>query len=238
MFKETIVIFKEDYLKVVEEKEELERNLEEAIKISNLNVIEADKRIKEKDELIKKLSSTKIFWEKEYDKRLKEKDEEISELKEKHNEILIGRDEEIEKLRNINNNQMVDLMRKNEEMGRLQKEKDYYLGVFTQSLNLSKSRKEELKKKDEEIEKYKEENMKMIQVIEGKQRTIDFLNEIIEKEEKEETWTLSYSYYDREGNIKQYKQSGLLKDEYEEMYGMDSDNWISHSLVKDRKEVK
>jgi len=52
------------------------------------------------------------------------------------------------------------------------------------------------------------------------------------EEEKEETYTLLYGY-ESNGVIKEYKQSGLLKEEYEEMYGMDSDNWEYHTLVKD-----
>ncbi|AZU99760.1 hypothetical protein DK2_00007 [Bacillus phage DK2] len=77
---------------------------------------------------------------------------------------------------------------------------------------------------EEEVEGLRKENIEMIKTI----KTND----------KKDTYTLSYSYLGSDGvTIKNYRQSGLLKEEYEEMYGMDSDNWLSHSLVKDRKEV-
>lgn len=111
----------------------------------------------------------------------------------------------------------------------------------------------------EDYLKVVEEKERLVKVIESKNKTNhNLIKELKEKdgenkrlkdkilclelglnEEKEDTYTLSYSYYcENDKMIKQYKQSGLLKEEYEEMYGMDSDNWLSHSLVKDRKEVK
>jgi len=57
-----------------------------------------------------------------------------------------------------------------------------------------------------------------------------------DEEEQEYTYTLVYTYWCECDEIeKKYKQTGLLKEEYEEMYGMDSDNWISHTLLREVK---
>lgn len=64
----------------------------------------------------------------------------------------------------------------------------------------------------------------------------DTLNDIMKViyGEKEDTYTLIYGYMDEKSStIKEYKQTGLLKDEYEIMFGMDSDNWLYHTLVKE-----
>lgn len=234
----------EDYLKVVEEKERIENKLnslkeckentlarfrpveewrkenEKHVKelrekkndLKTLGKICNEQRIelKEKDEVIDKLKIELIEsdqncielseWIDKLKLKDKEKEEEIESLKdyqtyhmiskERHNEILIGRDEKINELK-------VLVKRAND---RVDSYEDWYNNNLVE-FNIMKER------------------VKLL-------------------EEKEDTWTLSYSYKDKEGNIKNYKQSGLLKEEYEEMYGMDSDNWLSHSLVKDRKEVK
>jgi len=98
--------------------------------------------------------------------------------------------------------------------------------------------KKELKEKNKELlgldiqcESLQEENR-------GLKEHIEVLTNLLNKnnEEKEDTYTLIYAYW---CEVKQkqceYKQEGLLKEEYEEMYGMDSDSWLYHALVKEVK---
>lgn len=197
-----------DYLKVVEEKERVEQRLDNSLDANNVNydrVKELEKELKEKDDQIKIIEGIS-----KADcliiVNLEDKLKEKDERIERHLK-------DLETLGKICNEQRIELKEKEEEIRRLK--------INYKDLT--------------DLNNWNVEHLNS--VIEGKQRTIDYLNEFIKKEGKEveETWTLSYSYYDRNGDIKQYRQSGLLKDEYEEMYGMDSDNWISHSLVKDRK---
>lgn len=197
-----------DYLKVVEEKERVEQRLDNSLDANNVNydrVKELEKELKEKYDQIKIIEGIS-----KADcliiVNLEDKLKEKDERIERHLK-------DLETLGKICNEQRIELKEKEEEIRRLK--------INYKDLT--------------DLNNWNVEHLNS--VIEGKQRTIDYLNEFIKKEGKEveETWTLSYSYYDRNGDIKQYRQSGLLKDEYEEMYGMDSDNWISHSLVKDRK---
>jgi len=100
--------------------------------------------------------------------------------------------------------------------------------------NLDKKLKEMTNHKDKtflkllDIEKENEKLEEHINVL------ISTLESMKDEEEQEYTYTLVYTYWCECDEIeKKYKQTGLLKEEYEEMYGMDSDNWISHTLLKE-----
>ncbi|WCR32919.1 hypothetical protein BC5_0006 [Bacillus phage BC-5] len=136
-----------------------------------------------------------------------------------------------------------------EEVGELEEKLIKLTSTKTHVLNreledlLNVERQENKRLKDkihfcniEGLTKYMSKNYPMFAGMQVSDVVISLLENL--KEEQEDTYTLSYSYLSSDGvTIKNYRQSGLLKEEYEEMYGMDSDNWLSHSLVKDRKEV-
>jgi hypothetical protein len=97
-------------------------------------------------------------------------------------------------------------------------------------LNLIKTKNNNIEQQQEEIEKLSYENAD----IKGLKSKIKELEDKLEKcEEVEETYTLIYGWEDSEGNQKEYKQTGLLREDYEILYGMDSDNWDYHVLVKE-----
>lgn len=204
-----VTVHEDDYLKVVDENEKLK--------------IEQDNGIKEICKLNKELLKQ--------DNLLKEKDEDISELREEL-EFLKGNSEILFKLTRF-----------------ISEERSCYGRAGELSVDIAidtiKRLEKQLQDKDEEINKNKNDLKTLSNIYNGQRLVIKELNKkIIElelglKEEVIETYTLSYSYLGVDGvTIKNYRQSGLLKEEYEEMYGMDSDNWLSHSLVKDRKEVE
>ncbi|AYD87716.1 hypothetical protein Goe4_c00070 [Bacillus phage vB_BthP-Goe4] len=115
----------------------------------------------------------------------------------------------------------------------------------------------ELKEKDEEIEKLKGNNEKWEEIslktkqnftkeinkkdeeIKRKNKTIDnLMKKLIKLEEKEEQlYTLKY-IYDVDGVVKEYEQNGMLKEDAEELIGMDSDNWNHWSLTKEERPDK
>lgn len=138
-----------------------------------------------------------------------------------------------------------EMKEKDEKIEKQRKQIKHEIEVGNMYYNEKEEQIKKLKEKDEEIEKKRNDlktlgeicNEQRIEIQELKEINKTLYNSLPETEE--ETWTLSYSYLAADGiTIRNYKQSGLLKEEYEEMYGMDSDNWLSHSLVKDRKEVK
>lgn len=211
-----LVVKEEDYLKVVEEGERLKLNIERWEEISIKTKQNFTSEINKKNEEINSLKE-----------RLKGKTEQYEKEKDEHNKT-VG---ELNKYYIKSESLKKELKNKDEEIDNLI-DKVNELDKENQGLSI---RCESL---EEEVEELRDKVLHGKEIIEGKQRTIDYLNKFIEINEKEETYTLSYSYLGTDGvTIKNYRQSGLLKEEYEEMYGMDSDNWLSHSLVKDRKEV-
>lgn len=104
-----------------------------------------------------------------------------------------------------------------------------------------------IKEKDEEIEKLKEENEYLVNSIKSRKEVIDFLNSLFGKNEStekiceepiyEEWCELIYVYKDNLGNEKTVGQNMNFEDACE-LIGMDSDNWISFTVNKYRKEVK
>ena len=66
-----------------------------------------------------------------------------------------------------------------------------------------------------------------------KKRYDDLYNEKF-SDEKEETWTLRYTYESKDKKL-DYVQKGMLKEDAEELIGMDSDTWIKYSLEKEVK---
>ncbi|AGI10595.1 hypothetical protein mgb1_006 [Bacillus phage MG-B1] len=139
---------------------------------------------------------------------------------------------------NVNLNKLVNQLNEN-NLKYKEELKEEYESVIMLKEHL-KDYEERLKEKDQKIEILHNENLEMIQCIEGKQRTIDYLNkhiETVEKEELEETWTLKY-IYNVDGVVKDYEQNGMIKEDAEELIGMDSDNWIHYSLTKEERPNK
>jgi len=166
-------------------------------------------------------------WEKDYCecvKIVKEKDGYIGKLLEENKNI--------ETLYNQTYKSYSNLKQFNDEVKKENEEFKKTIGELTNYLHDA----EEDKQKCFEIitgislenKKLKEHNEVLTVMLESLQPCINYC-----EEEKEETYTLLYGWIDNKGNKKEYKQSGLLKEEYEEMYGMDSDNWEYHILIKD-----
>jgi len=168
---------KDDYLKVVEEKENLKIKLDTVTTFRNGYYKEVEELKRENESLHENLERVQNHLKITVQEK-KEKDEDIELLKN-------DRYEQIK----IKNNYIL----KYEEIKRENEEFKEHINVLMSTL----------------------ENMK-------------------DEEEQEYTYTLVYTYWCECDEIeKKYKQTGLLKEEYEEMYGMDSDNWISHTLLKE-----
>lgn len=100
--------------------------------------------------------------------------------------------------------------------------------------------KKVIKEKEEEIQRLKK-------VIESKDKTNNNLREekqvlqdkLDEWEYVEERWTLKYVFENSETKeIKEYEQNGMIKEDAEELIGMDSDNWNHYSLTKEERPDK
>lgn len=129
-----------------------------------------------------------------------------------------------------------------EEKDNLLKEKDEEIEKLNKRWgkaydSICKTGERELIKRDEEIEKLKEELKEMtknkdktfIKVLELESELCEFKGE--------ETWTLKY-IYDVDGVVKNYEQNGMFKEDAEELIGMDSDNWNHWSLTKEERPDK
>ncbi|ASU04095.1 hypothetical protein [Bacillus phage Juan] len=134
------------------------------------------------------------------------------------------------------------------------KEKD--VEIINMKINYRNSYKEfekELEIRDEKIERENENYLRMNKKlnecyeiikekdheIKRKSKTIDnLMKQLIKLEEKEEQlYTLKY-IYEAEGVVKEYEQNGMLKEDAEELIGMDSDNWNHWSLTKEERPDK
>lgn len=124
----------------------------------------------------------------------------------------------------ICNEQRLELKEKDEEIKRLKKEWEdapYYNWVR------SDNHKRIIKGKDEEIERlYKLNRGYLAENVKLKNNS-----------EYEELWTLKY-IYDVDGVVKECEQNGMLKEDAEELIGMDSDNWNHWSLTKEERPNK
>jgi len=216
---------KDDYLKIVEENEQLKKN--EEIVVSEL--VRYERTIERKDEEIKEKDNG-IFL---YKSHVKTQDNIIENL-EKENEHLRKNSNDLFKLTKFISEERACYGRAGE------------LSVDI-AIDTIKSLEIKLKEKDLKIEElhylylstFKGYNnqKQMIKELKEHNEVLTAMLESLQpcmnccEEEKEETYTLIYGYKSN-GVIKEYKQSGLLKEDYEEMYGMDSDNWEYHTLVK------
>ncbi|ANT41120.1 hypothetical protein MUK66_gp06 [Bacillus phage Aurora] len=94
-----------------------------------------------------------------------------------------------------------------------------------------------VEEKDVEIERIKNELKEMTK---HKDKTfmkvLELETELISIKD-EETWTLKY-IYDVDGVIKEFEQNGMIKEDAEELIGMDSDNWNHYSLTKEERPDK
>ncbi|AOZ62215.1 hypothetical protein QCM11_6 [Bacillus phage QCM11] len=137
---------------------------------------------------------------------------------------------------------------------------DDYLSVV-EELNNTKSRLERVvESKNKTINQWRQIVEEKDEIIKGKNKDIDnILEEIKYKEAElnrkrktitnimkrleelednnEELWTLKY-IYDVDGVVKEYEQNGMLKEDAEELIGMDSDNWNHWSLTKEERPDK
>ncbi|ANT41206.1 hypothetical protein CBR56_27720 [Bacillus thuringiensis] len=87
--------------------------------------------------------------------------------------------------------------------------------------------KERIKKELKEMTKHKDKTFMKVLELETELFSI----------KGEETWTLKY-IYDVDGVVKEYEQNGMLKEDAEELIGMDSDNWNHWSLTKEERPDK
>lgn len=152
-----------------------------------------------------------------------------------------------------------ELKRKDEEIIKLKKD-------FKLLQAISKDAIKRLKEKDEEIEKLKEQlyNTQIESIANFLIRTglsesgkkisdcaIDVIKKLIKEKQilqdkleeaellnlDEELWTLKY-IYNKDGITKEYEQNGMIKEDAEELIGMDSDNWNHYSLTKEERPDK
>lgn len=203
------MVSEEDYLKVVMEKEYLN--------IENMEMIQC---IEGKQRTIECLHEITEKMEKE--------------LKEKENDL--------KTLGEICNEQRL-------ELEKWESDSEEYVKA---QIEIKKKYEDKLKEKDEEMGILYSESMSMIQVIEKLKNDNKHLEETIKElrmEETEELWTLRYVFEKSEEAIlkekrknrpefpiskyKEVVQIGMLKEDAEELIGMDSDNWIKYSLEKE-----
>ena len=95
-----------------------------------------------------------------------------------------------------------------------------------------------IEEKDGEIERLKINIEDRIELNNWNVKTLtEKINKLEDKYIEEELWTLKY-IYDVNGVVKEYEQNGMIKEDAEELIGMDSDNWNHWSLTKEERADK
>ncbi|AZU99712.1 hypothetical protein DK1_00008 [Bacillus phage DK1] len=210
----------EDYLKVVEEGNIVAESLRQQLK-NKTEQYEKEKELHNKT--VGDLN--KYYIESESLKNvLKEKDEKIENLrdhqtyhmisKEKHNEIIYGRDVKINELDKENQGLSIRCESLEEEVEELRNQIHFC--------------------KIDELTRYMSKNYPMFAGIQVSDVVISLLEGLKEeKEEKEELWTLRYNLVVNNNKEKEVVQYHMIKEDAEELIGMDSDNWNKYSLEKE-----